>query len=251
MKSETIKSFEEQDPIIKLYNFCMNIGDFSILKDISLDISFNDIVLLYGPRNSGKSSLLRSFVHLNEELYNNVEGKGGIFFEGKNVNELDRKYLRSQITYADPTFVENLNILTLNEILNLSLGLKITDISKEHYEILDKLGLSKKFSDLDNIKKHNSLKNWSIAEKISLITFISLARNPKVFMFDSILDHLDDFLLKDVKEILYQIKKDRTLIISTRNLSLFSDIANKIIFIEDGKIQYNGTMDSFMLNFPR
>ena len=164
---------------------------------------------------------------------------------------MDRKYLRSQITYADPTFVENLNILTLNEILNLSLGLKINEISKEHFEILDKLGLSKKFSDLDNIKIYNSLKNWSIGEKISLITFISLARNPKVFMFDSILDHLDDFLLKDVKEILYDIKKDRTLIISTRNLSLFSDIANKIIFIENGKIQFNGTMDSFMLNFPR
>jgi ABC-type multidrug transport system ATPase subunit len=70
-------------------------------------------------------------------------------------------------------------------------------------------------------------------------------------MFDSILDHLDDFLLKDVKEILYDIRKDRTLIISTRNLNLFSDLANKIIFIEDGQIQYNGTMDSFMLNFPR
>jgi ABC-type multidrug transport system ATPase subunit len=70
-------------------------------------------------------------------------------------------------------------------------------------------------------------------------------------MFDSILDHLDDFLLKDVKEILYDIKKDRTLIISTRNLNLFSDISNKIIFIENGQIQYNGTMDSFTLNFPR
>jgi ABC-type multidrug transport system ATPase subunit len=116
---------------------------------------------------------------------------------------------------------------------------------------LEKLGLSKKFSDLDNLKVHNSLKSWSIGEKILLITFISLARNPKVFMFDSILDHLDDFLLKDVKEILYDMKKDRTLIISTRNLNLFSDIANKIIFIENGQIQYNGTMDSFMMNFPR
>lgn len=250
MENQTINS-SEKEPIIKLYNFGMNIGEYSILKDISLDISFNDIVLLYGPRNSGKSSLLRSFVHLNEELYNDVSGKGGIFFEGKNVYDLDKKYLRSQITYADPTFVENLNILTLSEVINLSLGLKLKDITKEHFDILERLGLSKKFSDLDNLKIHNSLKNWSIGEKISLITFISLARNPKVFMFDSILDHLDDFLLKDVKEILYDISKDRTLIISTRNLNLFSDLANKIIFIEDGQIQYNGTMDSFMLNFPR
>lgn len=250
MKNQTIENLS-QDKIIQLFNFEMDIGEHKILKDITLDISFNDVVLFYGPRNSGKSSLLRSFVHLNEELYNDVKGRGGIYFEGKNVYELDKKYLRSQITYADPTFVENLNILTLSEVINLALGLKLKDIPKEHFDILERLGLSKKFSDLDNFKIHNSLKNWSIGEKIALITFISLARNPKVFMFDSILDHLDDFLLKDVKEILYDIKKDRTLIISTRNLKLFSDIANKIIFINNGQIEYTGTMDSFMLNFPR
>ncbi|MDN5343130.1 ATP-binding cassette domain-containing protein [Oceanotoga sp. DSM 15011] len=240
-----------EDPILKLEDFSLNIGNTKILKNLDLDIYPGEIILLYGPRNSGKSSLLRSFVHLNEELYNNVEGVGGIYFLGKSVFDLDRKYLRSQITYSDPTFVENLNFLTLKEILNLSLGLKLKDISKEYFSILEKLGISKIFSDLDNLKEYNSLKNWSIGEKISLITFISLARRPKVFIFDSILDHLDDFLLEDVKDILYRIKEDRTLIISTRNFSLFSDIAERVVFLDDGKISFAGKTESFIINYPK
>lgn len=236
-------------PLIKLEDFEITIKNEKIIENVNLEIFPGETVLIYGPRDSGKSILLRSFVHLNEELFNEVNAHGGIFFSGKDVRELDRRFLRSQITYIDTSFVENMNFLNLKELLFLSLGMKISDIKKDHYEILNKLGIAKFFSDMDNLKKYSELKDWSIAEKISLITFISLARNPKVFIFDCILDHLDDFLLREVKNILFNIKSDRTMIISTRNLSLFSDLSDKILFLDSGKVKYYGKTENFIINY--
>lgn len=236
--------------VITMSNFNLFIDEEKILNDINLEISSGETILLYGPRNSGKSALLRSFVHLNEELFNKVLGTGDIRFYDKDVRTIDKKLLRSLIIYSDTSFVENLNFLTLHEILQLSIGLKINEITTEHFDMLEKLNIAHYFSDLDMLKKYDKLSNWSMAEKISLITFISLARNPSIFMFDCILDHLDDFVLKDVKNLLLKIKEDRTLIISTRNFSLFSDICDKVILLDKGSIKFYGSKDSFMINFP-
>ncbi|BBE30797.1 ABC transporter ATP-binding protein [Tepiditoga spiralis] len=236
--------------VITMSNFNLFINEEKILNDINLEIFSGETILLYGPRNSGKSALLRSFVHLNEELFNKVVGVGEIRFEDKDVRTIDKKLLRSLIIYSDTSFVENLNFLTLHEILQLSIGLKINEITTEHFDMLEKLNIAHYFSDLDMLKKYDNLSSWSMAEKISLITFISLARNPSVFMFDCILDHLDDFVLKDVKNLLLKIKEERTLIISTRNFSLFSDICDKVILLDKGSIKFHGSKDNFMINFP-
>jgi ABC-type multidrug transport system ATPase subunit len=235
-----------EKPIISLNNFSLSLDEKEMLKDISLEIFPKEIVLLYGSRNSGKSCFLRSFVHLNEELHKKVNGLGDILYQGEDVRNIDKTYIRSQIAYVDPSFVENMGFLTLQELFNLSLGIKIKEMNKEHYKIIDILNLSHIFSDLDNMKKYSDLKNWTIGEKISLLTFIAFSRRPKVFLFDSIFDHLDDFLLKEVKEILFSLKENKAFIISTRNLKLFSDISQKVIYLKNGQVKFFGKIEDFM-----
>ncbi len=242
---------EAKDSILTLNNYSLKIEDKLILSDINLKIYPGEIILFYGPRNSGKSSLLRTFVHLNEELYNHVKGGGDLLYNGKDMRKMDRKFLRSQITYCDTSFVENLNFLTLNELLKISIDLKIKDLTKEHFETLDKLGISHIFANNESLKYYKNLSNWSIGEKISLITFLALARNPRIFIFDSILDHLDDYLLRQVKDLFASIKENITLMVSTRNIALFSDMAEKIALIDKGKLEYYGSITRFMLNFPK
>ena len=80
---------------------------------------------------------------------------------------------------------------------------------------------------------------------------MALARNPRIFIFDSILDHLDDYLLRQVKDLFASIKENITLMVSTRNIALFSDMAEKIALIDKGKLEYYGSITKFMLNFPK
>ena len=240
----------DKSPVIQFIDYSMKIGNKKLLKNINLEFAENETFLVYGPRNSGKSLLLRSIVDLNNELFRNVSNSGAILFQGENIANLKGQFLRSQISYCEPTFIENINFLTLSEVLYLALGLKKSDITKEQFILLEKLNLSHIFSDKNTLSTYEHFDEWTIGDKISFIIFLNIARNPQVFIFDSLLDHLDDFLLNDIKEFLYETKKDKTLIISTRNIRLFSDIAEKIGFIANGEILFTGEIQDFMLSFP-
>ncbi len=240
----------DKNKIIELKDLSVYINNQKVLKNINLEISKNEILLIYGPRNAGKSLLARSMVALNEELFKGIQTTGEILFLGKDVNNIEKTYLRSTIAYSEPTFVDNINFLTLSEVFNLALRIKPSDISQEQYMLLEKLNIAHIFSNHSSLKSYENFGNWTIGDKISFIIFLSLARNPQVFIFDSILDHLDDFMHKDIKDFLFDIKEDRSLIISTRNLSLFSDIAEKIVFLNEGEIVYKGSTEGFILNFP-
>jgi ABC-type multidrug transport system ATPase subunit len=239
-----------KNKIIEIKNLSVYINNLKLLKNINLEISKNEILLIYGPRNAGKSLLARSMVALNEELFKGIQTTGQVLFLGEDVNNIEKRYLRSSIAYSEPTFVDNINFLTLTEVFNLALRMKPCDISQEQYMLLEKLNIAHIFSNHSSLKSYEDFGNWTIGDKISFIIFLSLARNPQVFIFDSILDHLDDFMHKDIKDFLFDIKEDRSLIISTRNLSLFSDIAEKIVFLDKGEIIYKGSIEGFLLNFP-
>ncbi|MDK2907243.1 hypothetical protein X928_08160 [Petrotoga miotherma DSM 10691] len=240
----------DKNKIIEIKDLSVYINNLKLLKNINLEISKNEILLIYGPRNAGKSLLARSMVALNEELFKGIQTTGQVLFLGEDVNSIEKRYLRSTIAYSEPTFVDNINFLTLSEVFNLALRIKPSDISQEQYMLLEKLNIAHIFSNHSSLKSYENFENWTIGDKISFIIFLSLARNPQVFIFDSILDHLDDFMHKDIKDFLFDIKEDRSLIISTRNLSLFSDIAEKIVFLDKGEIIYKGSIEGFLLNFP-
>lgn len=242
---------EEDSPIIEIKDFSLFMDNKEILKSINLKLYNNESVLIYGERNSGKSSLLRGFVHLNEELFGNVYGKGEIKFRGLDVREQEKKYLRSNINYTEPQYLQNLNYISLKELFKISLGVTPHNLASEHITLLKKLDLMEKFADLTTLKYYNDLTNWSSADKLSLLIFISLAKNPNVFMFDSILDHIDDILLKKIKDVLLDIKQDRTLIFATRNLFRYLDICNRIIILKEGRIILDSTPKEFIINFKQ
>ncbi|KLO21608.1 MULTISPECIES: ATP-binding cassette domain-containing protein [unclassified Marinitoga] len=241
--------YDSEPPIIEIKNFSLYMNNKEVLKSINLKLYNNESVLIYGERNSGKSSLLRSFVHLNEELFNNVYGKGDIKYRGKDVREQEKKYLRSNITYTEPQYLQNLNYISLKELLKVSLGITPHNLSYEHISLLKKLDLIEKFADLKSLRYYNNLSNWSSADKLSLLLFISLAQNPNIFMFDSILDHIDDILLKKIKDVISDINQNRVLIFATRNLFRYLDICNRIIVLKEGKIIFDSTPKEFIINF--
>ncbi|KLO24209.1 hypothetical protein X275_00980 [Marinitoga sp. 1197] len=241
--------YNSEPPIIEIKNFSLYMNNKEVLKSINLKLYNNESVLIYGERNSGKSSLLRSFVHLNEELFNNVYGKGDIKYRGKDVREQEKKYLRSNITYTEPQYLQNLNYISLKELLKVSLGITPQNLSYEHISLLKKLDLIEKFADLKSLRYYNNLSNWSSADKLSLLLFISLAQNPNIFMFDSILDHIDDILLKKIKDVISDINQNRVLIFATRNLFRYLDICNRIIVLKEGKVIFDSTPKEFIINF--
>ncbi|MBN2253047.1 MAG: ATP-binding cassette domain-containing protein, partial [Kosmotogaceae bacterium] len=100
---------------LSLDAFSLIVEGKKMLDSISLDVPKGSIALLQGARGSGKSALLRSFIHLNEELFDKVSYTGSIKLFGADIDNLDRKSVRKRVAYVDTTFLEAMSNFSLIE----------------------------------------------------------------------------------------------------------------------------------------
>ncbi|AKI98126.1 ATP-binding cassette domain-containing protein [Kosmotoga pacifica] len=228
-----------------LEHFDLKINGKNELDDITLTIKRGEITLIYGPRNSGKSLLLRSFIHLNEELFDKVEGTGRIEFNGIPVQELPRRELRQKIAYIDTSFLYAMDNFTIIEFFKFLKGkdFSFEDLTDEELDLLRLLGLQ----DILHLNPKISLHSLPSAEKLTLLIYSTLIRNPEIVIIDNVLDHLDDQSCVVVKNLLLDSKGDRTLLISSRFSHRLLDIADLLIHLKNGKILYAGNPENFVM----
>ncbi len=231
---------------LSLSNFSLSLPGKVLLDDVTLSIEAGRVALIYGPRGSGKSALMRSFTHLNEEIFDGVTSSGSISFFGKNVMDIDRKCMRQRAAYVDTTFLEALSNFALLDFFRFLKGkhFRFEDFSDSELDLMDELGLL----DLLVLKSNTSLKTIALSKKVKLLIFSTLTRKPEVIMLDNVLDHLDDEVCTEVKNILLEMRKKLTIIISSRLALRLMDIADLLIVLKSGKILYEGSPELFVLH---
>ncbi|HHF08890.1 MAG: ABC transporter ATP-binding protein [Thermotogae bacterium] len=230
---------------LSLEHFSLVVENEKKLDDITLTIKHGEVTLIYGPRNSGKSLLLRSFIHLNEELFDKVEGTGSIKFDGIPVQELPKKKLRQKISYIDTSFLYTMDNFNVIEFFRFLKGkdFSFEELTDKELDLLQLLNLQ----DLLQINPKVALKRFSSSEKLSLLIYSTFIRDPEVVIIDNVLDHLDDQSCTVVKNLLLDSKGDRALLISSRFSHRFMDIADLLIYLKNGKILYAGKPEKFVL----
>lgn len=230
--------------IVKDFNLYIN--SERVLKDISFSIPRGQIVLFYGPRGSGKSMLLRTMLHLNEELFENVYGDGIVEPFGKRIEDYDRKELRNDIAYVDTSFLNALSDFSLKEFFRLIKGnnFKLEDLSDYDLDLIKTLHIE----DILTYSPKTSLNVLLPYQRILLLIYSTLARKPSMVILDSIVDHLDDESSVHVKNMIYQSNKDCTVLLSSRYTLRFLDICDLLISLKDGKISYVGTPENYVVS---
>ncbi|OAA31849.1 ATPase AAA [Kosmotoga arenicorallina S304] len=228
-----------------LENFSLIVDSEKKLDSITITINHGEVTLIYGPRNSGKSLLLRSFIHLNEELFDNVEGTGTITFNGTPLQELPKKELRQKISYIDTSFLYTIDNFSVIEFFRFLKGKNFSfeEFSDKELDLLQLL-------ELQSILQTNpktSLKQFPSSLKLSLLIYSTFIRDPEVVIIDNVLDHLDDQSCTLVKNLLLDSKGERALIISSRFFHRFMDIADLLIYLKNGKILYADEPEKFVL----
>ncbi len=228
--------------LIEFDNYSLVVENVDVLSNINLSFDKGKIILIYGPRGSGKSTLLRSLVRLNEEIYNSLVEKGEIFFNGKHLKDFDVKSLRKQIAYVDTSFLEAMDELSFKDFVEL--GFKGNDFSLEDF--------SKELDDFEILRNldrglKTPLRYFYPADKIMLLLFFLSVKSPQVILIDSILDHLDDENLERISRKLKVLSHKSTIIISTRFHQRFLPIADLLVVMRDGKIEYEGVPEFFVL----
>ena len=204
-----------------------------VLKGISTTIRKGDVLALIGPSGCGKSTFLRSLNLLEKPT------DGHVLFEGTDLTDssVDINQVRQKIGMVFQQFNLFPN-MTIEENIMLA-PVKLGRMTKEEAkkkaeELLERIGLS------DKADAYPAQLSGGQKQRIAIIR--SLAMNPDIILFDEPTSALDPEMVGEVLAVMKELAQDgMTMVVVTHEMGFAREVANRVMFINDGVIQEEGT----------
>lgn len=217
------------EEILRVDNLDKFYGDWQALHEISFSIERGEVLTLLGPSGSGKSTLIRCLNGLEEYR------SGTVVFEGQKIvpSEKNWQKIRQKIGMVFQSYDLFPNLTVMGNIL---LGpTKVqkrpeSEVKEETLDLLERVGL-KEYADAYPRQLSGGQK-----QRIAIVR--ALALKPELMLFDEVTASLDPEMVRGVLEIIRELaeKDDMTMIIVTHEMNFAEKIADKVLFLEDGKI---------------
>lgn len=225
--------------MIEISHIIKSFGDHQVLKDVSLKVNPNESVCIIGAMGCGKSTLVRCIAGLEtldsgQILFNGVprmpigkqggQQKIGMVFQSYNL-------------FPHLTVLHNL-MLAPCKVLHWSKK----EAEKEAIHQLEMVGLAEKM--------HLFPHELSSGQRQRVALARCLVMKPQVLLLDEITSALDPLAVSEVKGVLRKLKQEVALVIVTHDMNLASDIADRVVFMADGRVVEVGTSDE-VFNHPK
>lgn len=226
--------------MIEIRNLHKSFGGLEVLKGIDLEIKKGEIVTIVGPSGSGKSTVLRCMNLLE------VPTTGQIIFEGTDIT--DKKVNIDEVRQRIGMVFQNFNLFPNMTVLdNITLApMRLKKLSKEEANkkaegLLDRVGL------LD--KKDSYPSQLSGGQKQRIAIARALAMEPDMMLFDEPTSALDPEMVKEVLDVIKELAKEgMTMAIVTHEMGFAKEVADRVIFVDDGKIVEDDTPEAVFNN---
>lgn len=215
-------------------------GKTEVLKDITTDIYEGEVVVILGPSGCGKSTFLRCINRLED-----ITG-GEMVVDG---NHMDDKKIDINKARENVGMVfQHFNLFNnLNVIDNLTLApvqvkkMKKEDAQKLALEMLRKVGLEEKAYEYPAMLSGGQKQRVAIAR--------ALCMNPDIMLFDEPTSALDPEMVGEVLGVMRELAEEgMTMVIVTHEIGFAREVANRVLFIYDGKILEEGTPQEVIYN---
>ncbi|MGL5125451.1 MAG: amino acid ABC transporter ATP-binding protein [Fusobacteriaceae bacterium] len=205
---------------IKIENLKKILAGNEVLKEVNLKIEKGETVSIIGPSGSGKSTLLRCIVGLEKNdggsITSSEKIEMGMIFQSFNL-------------FPHKTALEN--IIESLIIVDKMGKNKAEEIGMK---LLERVGLKE--------KKDSYPSELSGGQKQRVAIARALARSPKILLFDEPTSALDPEMVKEVLEVINELKKSKmTMIIVSHEMEFVKQISDKVIFMDEGKIILEGS----------
>jgi len=221
----------------KLYKTYHSPHDVHALVDVSAEIEEGEVVVVIGPSGSGKSTFLRSLNCL-EEIDSGKIVIDGIELKHKktNINKIREEVgmvFQSFNLYPHKTVLQNVTIAQ-EKVRKRSRK----EADKIAMALLEKVGISDKAQAYPD--------NLSGGQKQRVAIARSLAMNPKVMLFDEPTSALDPEMIGEVLDVMKTLAREgMTMVVVTHEMGFAKEVADRVIFMDFGKIVEVGTPDHF------
>ena len=220
--------------MLEVKNLNKSYNDTHVLKDISFEIKKGDRLAIIGKSGCGKSTLLRC-INLIEQPDN-----GEIIFENKNIMDpnINKPEIRKKIGMVFQQFNLFENLTVLKNITLAPIKLNIMSEEEANQKALE-LWKSIHLED----KKDNYPHELSGGQKQRVAIIRTLIMNPDIILFDEPTSALDPEMVTEVLELIKEIaNKGMTMIIVSHEMNFIKNCANKLLFINKGKVSFFGNI---------
>ena len=243
--------------MIDVINLTKQFGELPVLKGINVKINKGDIVAVIGPSGSGKSTFLRCLNCMEDP------SGGSIIFNGVDIADMrvDINVHRRHMGMVFQHFNLFNNKTVLENIMLAPVYLRCKDMKKEvsfgkrkaakaqiiseakeqAMELLARIGLE------DKADVYPSTLSGGQKQRIAIIR--SLAMNPDVILFDEPTSALDPEMVGEVLELMKELASEgMTMVVVTHEMGFAKEVANRVIFMDEGVIKEENTPKEFFEN---
>lgn len=226
--------------MIKIQNLSKWYGKHNVLKNINLEVNPSEVLVIIGSSGSGKSTLLRCINFLEKAQ------KGTITIDGKVVTHNSRKLhlIRRDVGMVFQHFNLFPHMTIMNNVIE---GLtQVKKVSRNEalelgQQMLDKVGM------LDKSDTYPAMISGGQKQRVAIAR--ALAMYPKIMLFDEPTSALDPELVGDVLDVMKKLANDgMTMVVVTHEMGFAREVADRIIYMDDGKIIEQGTPEEIFNN---
>ena len=228
------------DSIIQIQNVNKWFGDFQVLKEINLEVKAKEKIVVCGPSGSGKSTLIRCINRLEEHQ------KGNIIVDGTEISE-DTKNIEQVRAEVGMVF-QQFNLFPHLSILdNCSLApIWVKKLPKKQAEELA-LKQLEQVQIVDQAQKFPGQLSGGQQQRAAIAR--ALCMQPKIMLFDEPTSALDPEMIKEVLDVMVNLaKQGMTMIVVTHEMGFAKEVADQMIFMDEGMIVEKATTKDFFAN---
>lgn len=228
------------DSMIKVEHITKRFGKKVAVDDVSLNLNRGEIVCLIGPSGSGKSTVLRCIDHLE------MPEEGKVYIEGQLLDQKDKNYsmLRRKMGFV----FQHFNLFPNMTVMG---NLTVAQIQVLHRDEAEAREIALKYLRIVDLEdKQDEYPNkLSGGQKQRVAIARSLCMNPEIMLFDEPTSALDPEMVIEVLEVMRNLAREgMTMMVVTHEMGFAKTVANRVIFLEDGKIIEENDARSFFEN---
>jgi phosphate transport system ATP-binding protein len=232
---------------IQVRNLSFFYGKFTALKDVCLDVATNMVTAFIGPSGCGKSTLLRSFNRM-YELYPGQRATGEILLDGENVlsprTDLFRLRARVGMVFQKPT------PFPMSIYENIAFGVRLYE-KLSRSEMDDRVEWALQQAALwDEVKDKLRQSGMSLSggQQQRLCIARAVAVKPEVMLLDEPASALDPISTLKIEELIYELKKNYTIVIVTHNMQQAARVSDFTAFMYLGELVEFGNTNTIFTN---
>lgn len=228
------------DALLTINNVVKRFDDATILDGISFSVKKSEVIVIVGPSGCGKSTLLRCINAL-EPIQ-----EGSITLDGDVIerNSKTLPLLRQRIGMVFQSYDLFPHLTVLDNILLAPCKVQKRDkedVKQEAMSLLERVGLKEK------AKSYPRELSGGQKQRVAIVR--ALCMHPEILLFDEVTAALDPEMVREVLDVMLDLaKQGRTMLIVTHEMQFARAIADRIIFLDNGKIVEEATPDEFFDN---